>query len=140
VEEEVEGIGEDKKPSGTSVEQRTPPPGVIFSCELEIKERDGDERSHDDKHDEGEEQDAEQRVDLVSPDGSEYIVKLNIDRRKWQKACHEELCDGVLVPCVRRRDFPWHLVGATRGSKFVSNVASYYGAYNSQREVHKEND
>lgn len=77
-----EGIRIDKDTSHSGIDKNTPPPSVIFSSQLEVKQGYTDEGSHDEKEDESKEQDTKQGVHLMSPHGSKDVVKLNVDSRE----------------------------------------------------------
>ena len=77
---------------------------MIFPSQLKIGQRDRNEGGHNHKHNEGEEQDPKKRIDFMAPDRCEDMVQLDVDGRKRQEACHEELCQGVPVPVLHIRD------------------------------------
>ena len=77
---------------------------MIFPSQLKIGQRDRDEGGHNHKHNEGEEQDPKKRIDFMAPDRCEDMVQLDVDGRKGQEACHEELCQGMPVPVLHIRD------------------------------------
>ena len=77
-----EGIRIDKDTSHTGIDKDTPPPSVIFSGQLEVKQGYTDKGSHDEKENECEEQNSKQGIHLMSPHGSEDIMQLNVNCRK----------------------------------------------------------
>lgn len=91
MEEVKERIREDEEPCCTTVYERTPPPHVILSRQLEVAEGDGDEGGHDNEHYECQEEDPEQSVDLVAPDRREDVVQLDVYSREGQEPSHEQL-------------------------------------------------
>lgn len=52
---------------------------VVLDGELEVGERDGDERRHDGEDAKDDKEDAIQRVQLVAPNGGEDVVQLDRD-------------------------------------------------------------
>jgi hypothetical protein len=52
---------------------------VVDDFDLEVDECDRDEGGYDKEHDERDEQNAEERVDLVAPHTGEDVVKLDVD-------------------------------------------------------------
>jgi len=54
----VEGVGVDEESSHSSVDVASPPPAVVFSGQLEIKQSHRDERSDNDQQNESNQQDS----------------------------------------------------------------------------------
>ena len=64
---------------------------MILSCQLEIQKSDGDERSHHNQQSKGNEENAEQGVELVAPHGRKDVVKLNVDGREREETSYQNL-------------------------------------------------
>lgn len=91
MEEVKERVREDEESGRTPVNKGAPPPHVILSCQLEVAESYGDKGGHNDEHDESQEQDPEECVDLVAPDRGEDVVQLDVYRTEGQEPCHKQL-------------------------------------------------
>ena len=74
----VEAVAVDEAPGAPAAEHRPPPPLVVLHRQLEVRQRDGDERGDDDQDDEDDEQDAVNRVHLVAPHAGEDVVELDV--------------------------------------------------------------
>lgn len=69
---------------------------MIFSSQLEVDESDRDKRCDHEQHDEGQDEYTKEGVNFMAPDGVEYVVQLDVDGRKGQKASQKCLHDRVL--------------------------------------------
>mmetsp|Transcript_712 Transcript_712/g.2136 ORF Transcript_712/g.2136 Transcript_712/m.2136 type:complete len:229 (+) Transcript_712:183-869(+) len=117
---EVEkAVGVDEEAGAAAREHRAPPPTMVLNGELEIGKGDGDEGGDDYEHDEGDEQDAIQGIELMAPHRREDIMQLNVDGREGQEAGHEYLARALTVP-DHLRDFSRDLLGPTRGAKVLA--------------------
>ena len=58
----------------SATDEAAPPPSVILDCQLEVGERDSDERGHDKQNDEYDEEDAVDGVHLVPPHAGKNVV------------------------------------------------------------------
>ena len=72
-----------------------PPPLVVFDGELEVCQRDGDERGDDDEDDEDNEEDGVDGVDLVPPNRRENVIQLDVDGTEGEETRHAHLGWGV---------------------------------------------
>ena len=81
--------------SGTTTQEGSPPPSMVFHCQLEVGEGNGDEGCDNDKDDEDNEEDGVDGVDLVAPHAGKDIVQLNVDGAEWQEACM-----FAMQPCI----------------------------------------
>ena len=86
---------------------------MVIPGQLEVRESDGDETSHDHQHDEREEQDAEEGVYLVPPNGCEDVVQLDVYGGEREEAGHEQLGQRMAVPVLH----VGHLTSAKRREK-----------------------
>mmetsp|Transcript_13683 Transcript_13683/g.18146 ORF Transcript_13683/g.18146 Transcript_13683/m.18146 type:complete len:205 (+) Transcript_13683:654-1268(+) len=111
---------------------------MVFSCELEIDQCYSDERSHDKQHNEGNEKNPKQRVDLVSPDASEDVVQLNVDGTEGQKSSHEHLRRWLTVPWDVFWDFSGNLGGATGRLQVSCEITSSDSSNNSKRKRYED--
>ena len=72
---------------GAPTEEGPPPPPVVLNCQLEVGQRDGDERCDQDQDDENDEQDAPHSVHLVAPNGGKDVVQFDVDGREGKEPC-----------------------------------------------------
>mmetsp|Transcript_88810 Transcript_88810/g.177600 ORF Transcript_88810/g.177600 Transcript_88810/m.177600 type:complete len:403 (-) Transcript_88810:13-1221(-) len=128
LEEVEEGVGVDEEPRASSREEGAPPPAVVFARELEVHERDRDKARHDEQHDERDEQNPKQRVDLVPPHARKDVVELNVDGGKGQEPRHEHLRQGLAVPRDVFGDLPRGLRGAAGRGEVPRQVPPRDGA------------
>jgi hypothetical protein len=139
--EVVERVDEDEQTRSAAVDEGRPPPAVVLAGQLEVQQRDRDERGHHHQQDERDEQDAEEGVDLVAPNRREDVVQLDVDRREGQEASHEQLGERVPVPRGDLGNLAGYLVGAAGGLELLGgDVAAHDGAQNGEREVGEQND
>ena len=69
---------------------------MVLPSQLEINRGNRDKARHDKQHDESQEEDTKQGVNLVTPNGVENIMKLDVDSGEGQEAREEYL--GHWVP------------------------------------------
>mmetsp|Transcript_75525 Transcript_75525/g.177335 ORF Transcript_75525/g.177335 Transcript_75525/m.177335 type:complete len:264 (-) Transcript_75525:67-858(-) len=86
---------------------------MVLDGELEVGEGNRDERRDDDQDDKDEQQDPVERVELVTPDGGEDVVELDVDGAEREEAGHEDLCTALAVE-GEGGDLPGDLGGAAR--------------------------
>lgn len=96
--EEVYAVRIEEGGHSTTTAEGSPHPAMILCIEVEIGEQYSHGASHQEKHAEGQQQDAVQEVNPWSPNRIENVVQLNVDGTEWQKTCSEDLRDGALVP------------------------------------------
>lgn len=108
----VERIGVDEKASHTSVDIGCPPPSMVLSRELEVKQRDRNEGRDGDEQDEREQENSEQCVNLMPPHGRKNVVQFNVDSRERKKSCNQYLEATAPVPWHFTGDFTRYLSGA----------------------------
>jgi hypothetical protein len=109
-----EGINVDEDSSHATIDEGCPPPLVIFSRQLEVQQCHSNEGRDNDQKNKGNEQNTEESVDLVSPHGSENVVKFNVDCRERKKSCNENLEWSTSVPRDLCWDFTGHFGGPCR--------------------------
>ena len=63
---------------------------MVFHCQLEVSQGDGDEGCDDDEDDEDNEEDGVDGVDLVAPHAGKDVVQLNVDGTERQEACNAQ--------------------------------------------------
>mmetsp|Transcript_3028 Transcript_3028/g.4854 ORF Transcript_3028/g.4854 Transcript_3028/m.4854 type:complete len:310 (-) Transcript_3028:540-1469(-) len=129
-----ERVRVDERPAGAPAEERAPPPPVILQRQLEVDQRHSDEAGDHQQQQEGQEEDPEERVDLVAPDGGENVVQLDVDGREGQKAGHEHLGGWLPVPGDVGGDLAWHLVRPAGGLQHRGGVPPNDAAQHMQRE------
>ena len=89
---------------------------MVLHRQLEVGERDRDERGHDDEDDEDDEEDGVDGVHLVAPHARKDVVELDVDGAEGQEPGHGHL--GHRVPVPRQDgDLTGVLGGAAGGSK-----------------------
>lgn len=59
---------------GATTQEGAPPPGVVFHCQLEVGQSNGDEGCHYQQYDEDNEEDGVDGVHLVSPHAGKNVV------------------------------------------------------------------
>ena len=79
---------------GAATKERSPPPAVVFHCQLEVGQGDGDEGCDNDKDDEDDEEDGVDGVHLVAPHAGKDVVQLNIDGTERQEPCNTAIAFG----------------------------------------------
>ena len=73
-------------------------PPVVLHCQLKVRQRDDHEGRDDEQQNEGQEQDAEQRVHLAAPHRREDVMQLDGDGGEGQQARHDRLEPPAPVP------------------------------------------
>mmetsp|Transcript_8532 Transcript_8532/g.24293 ORF Transcript_8532/g.24293 Transcript_8532/m.24293 type:complete len:299 (+) Transcript_8532:221-1117(+) len=111
-----EAVAVDKDSGGTAVQNTPPPPVVVLDGQLKVNERDRDEARHHQQQHKREEQDAKERVHLVTPDRRKDKVQLDVDRAEGQKTGDEHLQRRPAEP-GRSGDLARHLGGPARRLK-----------------------
>jgi hypothetical protein len=76
---EVERVNVNEDPSHASVDIGRPPPSVIFSCELEVQERHSDKGRYSNQQNKGQEQNAKESVDLMTPHTCKDVMQLDVN-------------------------------------------------------------
>lgn len=117
-----EGIGVDEKTSHSCIDERTPPPSVIFSGQLEVQQGYADERSHNKEEYEGKEKNSEESVHLVPPHCSEDVMKFDVDCRKGQESRNNHLHEATTIPRYLRGDFARHFGGTGGGIEIMAGI------------------
>lgn len=135
-----EGVTKNKQSSGTTVYETSPPPLMIFSGQLEVKQRNGDEGCDNGQHYKRQIQDAEESVYLVAPDSRKDVMQLDVDRREGQEASHHQLSHGMPVPLGDGRDLSFHLVRPTRRTELVGDISTHACTKHSHGEVNEGDD
>lgn len=133
-----EGIAKNEEARRTSIEERPPPPSMIFTRQLEIQQSHRDERCDRDEHDKSNIQYSEESVYFVAPDTREDVVQLDVDGTERQKSSHEELGDGVSIPLRDLRNLSSDFVGPAGGTIVVREVAPHNGTRDNEGEVNEE--
>jgi len=93
-----ERISIDEEARRSATEKRAPPPTMILTCKLKVHKSHSDEACDNKEHDEGDEENAEKCVNLVTPNGSKNIVQLDVYGTKGKEARHKHLRDRSAVP------------------------------------------
>mmetsp|Transcript_18486 Transcript_18486/g.45975 ORF Transcript_18486/g.45975 Transcript_18486/m.45975 type:complete len:697 (-) Transcript_18486:14-2104(-) len=117
----VEAVPVDEQAGGAPAQHGAPPPLVVLHRQLEVRQRDGDERRDDDQDDEHDEQDAVDGVHLVAPHGREDVVQLDVDGAEGQEPRHAHLGQRAAVP-RQRRDLARVLCSAARRVELALGV------------------
>mmetsp|Transcript_6274 Transcript_6274/g.9515 ORF Transcript_6274/g.9515 Transcript_6274/m.9515 type:complete len:577 (+) Transcript_6274:207-1937(+) len=118
-----EGVGVDEESGSPAAEQGAPPPTMVLAGQLEVHQGNSDEGGDDEQHDEGQEQDPKEGVDLVAPYTGKDVVQLNVDGTEGQEASHEHLGQRVAVPGDVRGDLAHGLGGAAGYIHITRGVA-----------------
>ena len=71
-------VNEDENTGSTTIEERSPPPLVILSRQLEVCQGNRDKACDHDGHYKSREQHAIESVNLMSPDRREAVMQLNV--------------------------------------------------------------
>lgn len=75
---------------------------MVLDCQLEVRERDGNERGNDEEDAEHDEHDVVDRKVLVAPHACEDVVEFDVDRAEGEEPCDRHLGDGTAEPGQRR--------------------------------------
>ena len=80
-----DGVDKDIDGATTRCEQRPPPPLVVLCTQLHVDKDNRDFGAGDDEHDKDQEEEAEQVVELVLPDGLDKTKKAKKKKKKKKK-------------------------------------------------------
>lgn len=84
----MSGINKKVEGSKTRSHETSPPPIVVFSCQMEVAKKDGSFRASDDQNNGNEKEEAKHVIDLVRPKRVEDEKQLNENATEWQYSAH----------------------------------------------------
>lgn len=108
---------------------------MVLRRKLDVRQRDGRERSHEHQHDKRQEQDTKERVDRMAPDRCENVVQLDVNGAEWEApSCDDK--DKRTAVARDGRDLTRNLVRTTRRLEIASGIPSSNASDNCQRQRH----
>jgi hypothetical protein len=110
-----------------------PPPLVVFSSKLEVRQCNSNEGSYNKEDDEDYKEDAVDGVNPMAPNTGKDVVELNVYGTERQKPCHSHLWNCCPVP-GKWRNLPGVFGGAARSLEFGFAVFTSNTSQNKQRE------
>ena len=99
----VEAVKPNIQGAGTAGQKRAPPEAVVLVAKLEVCQNNGELRAHQREHDEHQEQEAEDVVELVEPQRAENEKQFHKDHSEREDSAHKNGDEGGEVP-LRRGD------------------------------------
>ena len=111
----MRGINEEVEGSKAGRHETSPPPVVVFSCQMEVAKKDGSFRASNDQNYCNKKEEAKHVIDLVRPKRVENEKQLDENASKWQYSAHDN---------TGNRSGVKHLLGNMSRNRICSNLTS----------------